>query len=123
MPDDVRETVEEAARRVYAELRGGYRESVYRQALAIEFRDLGIAYEVENTREVFYKKQRVGDHILDFLVLDDDDVVIELKAIGSLGKDHRAQLGAYLRNMSKKSGMLINFPNEGDEPEIEHIDV
>ena len=117
------------AKRVYAELRGGYDEKVYQQAMAIEFRELGVAYEVEHTREIFYKKQRVGEHRLDFLVLvlDDDDVVIELKAVDSL-KKARVQLGAYLRTLSKKtgikqSGMLINFPNEGDEPTIEHVEV
>ena len=123
MPDDMRDTVEDAARRVYEELRGGYKENVYRQALAVEFRDLGIEYQTEHTREVFYKKQRVGEQRLDFLVLGNDDLVIELKAIGSLGNDHRAQLKAYLRNLGKKSGMLINFPNEGNEPEFETVDV
>lgn len=24
-------------------------------------------------------------------------------------------------NIGKKSGVLINLPNEGDEPEIEHV--
>ncbi len=106
-PNDVRETVEEAAERVYAELGGGHLESVYRQATAIEFREVGIDYEVEHTREIFYKEQRVGEHRLDFLVLvlDDDDVVIELKAKDSAGKPDRAQLGSYLRTLSKKTGM------------------
>ena len=124
MSDDVRATVEDAAKRVYAELGGGHLESVYRLAMAIEFRELGISYETEHTREIFYKEQRVGEHRLDFLVLD-DDVVIELKAIESTKKG-LAQLGAYLRTLSKKtgrkqSGMLINFPPEGDEPTFEHV--
>ena len=94
--------------------------------MAIEFRELGVKYEVEHTWEVFYKDQRVGEHRLDFLVLD--DVVIELKAIDNLQKKNRAQLGAYMRTLSKKtgmkqSGMLINFRNEGDEPTFKHVDV
>ena len=76
MSDDVRATVEDAAKRVYAELGGGHLESVYRLAMAIEFRELGISYETEHTREIFYKEQRVGEHRLDFLVLDDDVVRI-----------------------------------------------
>ena len=54
MDSEVRETVEEIARQVYGTLRGGYNESVYQQAMAIEFRERGIAYEMSNTREVFY---------------------------------------------------------------------
>lgn len=120
MNSDVRATVEGVAKKVYAELRGGYLESVYQQAMAIEFRELGIAYEIEHTREVFYRGQRVGEHKLDFLVLD--DVVIELKSVDKVSKAMRAQLGAYLRNMNIKAGLLVNFPNEGDEPTIEPIE-
>ena len=75
---------------------------------------------IEHTREVFYRGQRVGEHKLDFLVLD--DVVIELKSVDKVSKAMRAQLGAYLRNMNIKSGLLVNFPNEGDEPTIEPIE-
>ena len=88
--------------------------------MAIELRELGIRYEVEHVREVFYQGHRVGDHRLDFLVLvlDDGDVVVELKAKDNLGKSDRAQLKAYLHNMGKNSEILINFPNEGEEPKI-----
>ena len=120
MSDDVRATVEDVARRVYAELGGGYDEKVYQRAMAIEFRELGIKYEVEHVREVFYQGHWVGDHRLDFLVLvlDDEDVVVELKAKESISKPDRAQLRAYLHNLGKKSGILINFPYEGEEPKI-----
>ena len=120
MSDDMQATIESIAKKVYDELGGGYLESVYQQAMAIEFRELGIAYEVEHTREVFYRGQRVGEHKLDFLVLG--DLVVELKSVDKVQKAHRAQLRAYLRNMGKQSGLLINFPNEGDEPEIEPVE-
>ena len=124
MTDDVRETVKDVAGRVYAELGGGYDEAVYQRAMAIEFRELGVSYEVEQTRGIFYKNHWVGNHRLDFLVLvlDDEDVVVELKTTDSL-KKARVQLGAYLRNLGKKSGMLIHFPNEGEKPTIEDIEV
>ena len=122
MSDDVRATVEDVARKVYAELGGGYDEVVYQRAMAIEFRELGVSYEVEQTRGIFYKKHWVGNHRLDFLVLvsDNEDLVVELKTTDSL-KKARVQLGAYLRNLGKKSGVLINFPNEGEEPIFEDV--
>ena len=47
----------------------GYLESVYQQALAIEFREMGIAHKAEHAREVFYRGPRAGEHKLDFMAL------------------------------------------------------
>ena len=121
MPEDVKEAISEAAKNVYAELQGGYHESVYQQAMAIEFREMGIAYDVEHSREVFYKGQRVGEQRLDFLVLD--DVVLELKAVDKVTNAMKAQLRSYLRTTGTESGILLNFPNEGEAPTIEPVQI
>lgn len=125
MDREVKATVEEIARQVYGTLRGGYNESIYQQAMAIEFRERNIAYEVSNTREVFYKDQWVGKQELDLAVLD--GVVIELKAAQSKEPTvaHKAQLAAYLRTTGRQKGIVINFPKdpEATEPAFANIEI
>lgn len=50
------------------------------------------------------------------------DLVVELKSVDEVHKAHRAQLRAYLRNMGKQTGLLINFPYEDDGPEVKPVD-
>ena len=78
------EHVKDAAVEVYRTLGDGRIESVYEQAMAVEFRQRGIPYQMEVYTEVFYKGERVGTAALDFVV--DGRLVVELKALGSLGK-------------------------------------
>ena len=115
------EKIEEMAARVYATLRGGYSESVYEEALGVEFRAAGIEYSVQHTAEVFYRGQKVGEQELDFAVMA-ADLVVELKAVASISKGHLAQLRAYMRTIGKTSGVVINFPpDDQDAPQIQHV--
>jgi len=68
---DIRQLVEFvkiAAKNVYKELGAGYNESIYEEAMAIEFRNRDIDYEVEKNTEIFYKGVKVGIHRLDFIL-------------------------------------------------------
>lgn len=125
MNSKTREAVLEVANEVYGELRGGHDESVYHQAMAYEFRLRDISYKVEDTAEVLYKdKQRVGTRRLDFVVVAEDDLVIELKAKRGIEPKDCAQLRAYLRTVGRKSGLLINFPyDDADDVEDESVSV
>ena len=114
--------IEEAARNVYAALRGGYNERVYEEAMAVEFRRHGIPYEVSRTVEIFYDGHKVGEHELDFTCTA-GEVVVELKALASISKANEAQLRAYLRTTGHSRGILINFPLDKPEPDIRHIDI
>ena len=61
--------------------------------MAYEFRLRRISYKVEDTAEVLYKnKQRVGTRRLDFVVVAENDLVIELKAKGKIEPKDCAQL-------------------------------
>ena len=125
MNSKTKEAVLEVANEVYAELLGGHDESVYHQAMAYEFRLRDISYKVEDTAEVLYKnKQRVGTRRLDFVVIADNNLVIELKAKDKIAPKDRAQLRAYLRTVGQQSGLLINFPNDdADAVEDEPVSV
>ena len=73
-----------AAIAVHTELGPGFLESVYEQALAVEFAIRGIAFVRQKPIPLFYKDHQIGEHRLDFLV--EDKIVIELKAVEHLEK-------------------------------------
>ena len=100
--------IDELAREIYAELGEGNRESVYEAAMAVEFREQGIPYAIENNVEVLYKGHCVGTQRLDFVV--DGSLAIELQAAASLTKAHVAQTRAYMRTAAFEKAMIINFP-------------
>lgn len=101
-------TIQEAANEVYSHLKAGYNETVYEEAMAVEFRLREIPYEIERTTEVFYKDVKVGTHKLDFVV--DDSVVVELKAGTSITKSHIAQISSYLNTAGDRDWDAYKFP-------------
>jgi GxxExxY protein len=107
-----------AATAVYTNLGAGYDESVYEEAMSVEFRSRGIAYEVERNTEIFYKGEKVGVHRLDFLLAG--RLVVELKAVASISKSHLSQLQSYMRTLGVEHGMVVNFAYpDKDEPDVE----
>lgn len=100
--------VKEFVTEIYTALGGGYNESVYGEALALELRKVNIEYDVEFNTEIMYKDERVGTHKLDFII--DKKVVIELKT-SAISSIHKGQLGAYLRTLGLKKGLIISFPS------------
>ena len=118
--DDFENKVKDAARELYKILGGGYLESVYEEAMAIELRDRKISYEVERNREIFYKDTKVGTHRLDFIV--NGILVVELKATSSISKSHEGQTFAYLRATGLTRGLIINFPYpDKEEPDFQTV--
>lgn len=113
-------TIQDAATRIYHELGAGYNEEIYEESMAIEFRELGIKYDVEKNTEVFYKGVKVGVHRLDFIV--EDKLVVELKAQTSITKSHEGQTKSYLKTMKLNRGLIVNFPYpDKDMPDFKEI--
>ena len=98
----------ESAKQVYGELRAGYNEGIYEEAMAVEFRERKIPYEVERNTEIFYKGVKVGIHRLDFIL--EDKLVVELKAQPYIMPSHIGQTRAYLKTLKLNDGIIINFP-------------
>ena len=118
---DTKQMVITAAQKIYNELQDGYLESVYEEAMGVEFRKQGIKYDIEKTVDVLYEKQKVGVHRLDFIV--NSCLVVELKAAVSISKGNRAQLKSYMRTLNMDEGIIINFPypyREDGKIEIEN---
>ena len=96
---------------VFNKLGFGFLESVYRRSMVIELSKSGIKVEEEKPLKVFYGDKIVGDFYLDLYI--NEDVVVELKSIQSLNKEHEVQLVNYLNGLKKDIGLLINFGPSG----------
>ena len=97
-----------AAMNVHTELGKGFLESVYQEALAIEFRTQGIPFEREVKLPVFYKGQVLATSFrVDFICYG--EVVVELKAQKAIGGPDEAQVLNYLRASNLGRGLLLNF--------------
>lgn len=96
-----------AAITVHKELGPGFLESVYEEALAVEFEFLGIPYERQKTVAIRHRGRAVGEHRLDFLVAR--VFVVELKAAQALEKIHFSIVRSYLKATGLHSGLLFNF--------------
>jgi GxxExxY protein len=105
--DGLAKTVIGAAIEVHRELGPGYLESVYEQALAVEFGIRGITFVRQPAVGVTYKGEPVGNDRLDFLVAE--RLVVELKAVEQLAPIHTAQVISYLKATNLTLGLLINF--------------
>ena len=96
-----------AAMEVHNELGYGLLESVYQEALALELNYKGIKCSREVAIVIYYKGQLMEKKFkIDMLV---DDIIVELKAVGEIGPEHRMQLFNYMRLTKKPVGLLINF--------------
>ena len=118
---EIIEKVKEFATEIYTALGGGYNESVYGEALALELRKANIEYNVEFNTEIMYKDERVGTHKLDVVI--EEKVIVELKT-STISNAHKGQTGAYLRTLGLKKGLIICFPfTDGGEISFEEISV
>ncbi len=108
--DPLTEQIIGLAMKVHRVLGSGFLESVYRKALLIELRKAGLRAEEEKRICVLYEGVSVGDFAADILV--EDKVILELKAVESLGNAHEVQTVNYLTATGLDIGLLINFGSE-----------
>jgi len=93
---------------VHSNLGCGFLESVYQEALELEFIRNFIPYESESQIDIYYKGIVLDKkYYSDFICYD--EIILELKAVKSLEEIHTAQLMNYLKATQKKVGYLINF--------------
>ena len=86
-------------KKIFDSLGGGYKESVYQHALAIELRKLGFIIQKEVNKEVLY----LGE---DMLV--DKMYIIEFKVISKITEKEINQVKRYL-NLFRNDGIISGF--------------
>ena len=91
----------------YDQLGYGFVESVYRRALAIELRSLGLTVVEEAGLEVWYRGTKIGRFRADLLV--ESQVIVEIKTGRAFSDPDRKQLLNYLRASEIQVGLLLLF--------------
>jgi GxxExxY protein len=104
---EITDVIISAAIAVHRELGPGFLESIYEQALAVEFALRGIAFVRQKPIPLFYRDHQIGEHRLDFLV--EDKIVVELKAVEALENVHFAIVRSYLKAAGLADGLILNF--------------
>jgi GxxExxY protein len=103
---EITESIIAAAIAVHRELGPGFLETVYEQALAVEFAIRGIAFVRQKSIPLFYPDRQIGEHRIDFLV--EDKIVVELKAVEALEKVRFATVRSYLKAAGLSDGLILN---------------
>ncbi len=98
---------------VFNKLGFGFLESVYRRAMVIELAKNDFSVEEEKLLRVFYDDHVVGEFYADLFV--ENQIVVELKSVQNMVKDHEVQLVNYLNAIRLDVGLLINFGQKGVE--------
>jgi GxxExxY protein len=96
-----------AAYEVSNTLGAGFLEKVYERALAKELSLRGIAVRPQVPYKISYKGHVIAEYIADLVA--DDRLLIEIKCVNALGKEHLAQTLNYLKASSLPLALLINF--------------
>ena len=107
MRDPLTEKIIGAAIEVHRILGPGLLESIYEEALCMEFELQGISYERQVAVDVIYKGRVIKGQRLDILI--ERQVVVELKAVAALPDVVMAQVLSYLKATGLKRALLINF--------------
>jgi len=92
---------------VHNGLGAGFLEKVYENAMCLELDRSGISARQQAPIPVKYRGQVVGDFAADLLI--EDRLVVELKAVQQITKEHEVQLVNYLAATGIDDGLLINF--------------
>lgn len=111
--EDITHKIIGAAYQVFNTLGFGFLESVYKKAMMIELAKKNLKLEQEKALNVYYDEQVVGNFYADIVV--EDEIIVELKSVQNLAKEHEVQVVNYLAGLRKEIGLLINFGPSGVE--------
>lgn len=92
---------------VHNALGAGFLEKVYENALGLELAAAGLGVRQQHPIPVRYRGEVVGDFYADLMV--ENRLVVELKAVHNVAKEHEVQLVNYLAATGMDDGLLVNF--------------
>ncbi len=96
-----------AAMEVHTVLGPGFLEKVYENALAQELKLRGLSFAQQVNLPVKYKGVVVGHYVADIVV--ENKIVLELKTVKQLNKQHQAQAINYLTATGLELALLLNY--------------
>jgi GxxExxY protein len=107
MTDELTEKIIVAAIEVHNILGPGLLESVYEEALCLEFSLRGLKYQKQVECDIIYKGHIIKGQKLDLLI--ENEVVVEIKSLSKTPEVALAQTLSYLKATNLKRGLIINF--------------
>ena len=99
------------AMRVHRKYHGGLLESAYEAALKYLLEQKGYAVERQVFLPMYWDDVQLDQTYRMDLVVN-GNIILELKAVNFVDKDHRRQLFNYMHLTHTRYGMLINFGGE-----------
>ncbi|MBN1604274.1 MAG: GxxExxY protein [Chitinispirillaceae bacterium] len=100
---------------VYKEMGNGFLEAVYQECLEREFSLRKIPFDSQKTLSLMYKGEPLKQtYKPDFICFD--AIIVELKGVSAIAKEHQAQVLNYLKATDLKLGLIVNF---GAYPKVE----
>ena len=105
--NDLTHAIIGCAYKVHNILGPGFLEKIYENALKIELAKLNIEARQQHELLVLYDGNNVGTYYSDLWI--DGQLIIEIKAVHNLMKQHEVQLVHYLTATQVDNGLLINF--------------
>lgn len=104
---------------VYNDKGPGFLEAVYQECLEIEFALRKIPFVAQAELTLSYKGRALRKKYQpDFLCYG--KIIVEIKAVGALADEFRAQVHNYLKATSLRLGLLVNFGHK-EKLEYERI--
>jgi len=92
---------------VLNEVGHGLNEKIYENALVVEFKLRGIAFDQQRRFPVLYKTVQVGEFIPDLIAFN--SVIVDIKVIDRVTDHERGQMMNYLRITKLRVGLILNF--------------
>ncbi len=93
---------------VHKELGSAFLESVYQEALALEFTEQNIPFVKEKALDVYYRGNKLEKvYYADFLCYD--RIIVELKVANSIAEAHVSQALHYLAALKMNVALVVNF--------------
>jgi GxxExxY protein len=87
--------------------------------MEVGLRQLSIPYQTERIVPILFDEHAIGNIRADLII--DSRIIVELKSVKTLKDEHRVQTRMYMRLLGLSEGVLINFPNSGNELEVEDV--
>jgi GxxExxY protein len=87
--------------------------------MEVGLRQLSIPYQTERIVPIVFDEHAIGNIRADLII--DSRIIVELKSVKTLKDEHRVQTRMYMRLLGLSEGVLINFPNSGNELEVEDV--
>ncbi len=104
---DLTQKIIGCAMKVHRYFGTGFPEVVYKRALIVELKKMGVSCREEVEREIIYEGRVIHKRRLDLLV--EEVVLVELKALKEVDNSETNQILNYLRVFKIEVGLLLNF--------------